>query len=463
MNENKTNGEPRQLLGKKLLGYSSGIFAQFLLTNILNSYILVYFTKALGVDALLVSIGTALGALTNAFCAPTFGYLSDIKKPGKLGKRGSFMIGGLPILAFAFIMIWIAPGWNQTSTAMFFWIFNISFYINYAMIRASYLAMIQEQSQVEKNRVKISAIQGLFSILATIIGIIFPLIMQGLLEDPNNPTLGDMALLKTLLPIFGVIFAGLAVLFTLMAYFSVDEGFFQDQGDKMKRKSGFIKVIKDIFKPLADKEYRKWLLSSYSMNAGIRMIVKNLTFFFTVVLLLNSAMIPVFALLAIPFAFVGFVLWTARAKSKGLKKTFIQSTIIIFAFLLSTVTLLFTMPKTESASPLPVQIHAYVLIAGVLFSLVGGFILPNPIVSKLVDQAPEGLKSSSGESLSGKYFGAYSLFLNLANATGDIIVGIILAGGNENNPLMVLMVLPIASIAYLIAVIIFRTSKMDEN
>ena len=59
------------------------------------------------------------------------------------------------------------------------------------MIRAAYLAMIQEQSQVEKNRVKISAIQGLFSILATIIGIIFPLIMQGLLDDPKNPTLQD--------------------------------------------------------------------------------------------------------------------------------------------------------------------------------------------------------------------------------------------------------------------------------
>ncbi|MBD3186032.1 MFS transporter [Candidatus Bathyarchaeota archaeon] len=453
--------EPRELKGWKVLGYSSGIFGQFLLTNITNSFLLYFLIKAAGFNPLHATIGTALGSVTNAFGSPLFGYLSDIKKPGRLGKRRPFLIAGLPLLVTCFILIWLPPvGWDYWAMIVMFWITYIVFYINFGLVRSPYLSMLPEISQVEKNRVKISTLQGIFSILATIVGIIFPMIMQGFLDDPDEPTPSDALFLRKVMPIMGIIFAGLVIFFTLLAFKAVDEKFQQEICKDAGEKKSIKAVLAGIFEPFKDTEYRKWLFSSFSMNTAMRMIVRNLTFFFPVVLFLEKSGIPLFALAALPFAFIGFIFWQKRAKTKGLKATFLQSTFIIFVFLCSTFSLLLTVPPDESSSPVPVQIHAYIIISGVLFSLVGGYILPNPIISAMVDRTTNEDDKVTDSPKSGSYFGSYLFLLNIANAVGDLIVGAIFSGGGDEDPLMVIIVMVVSSFAYLIAVFIFKSASM---
>ena len=89
-----------------------------------------------------------------------------------------------------------------------------------------------------------------------------------------------------------------------------------------------------------------------------------------------------------------------------------------------------------------------------------GYLLPNPIISALVDDAPESVKQKYGTVLSGSYFGSYLFLLNIANALGDVIIGIILMGENAENVFFIALVLPVASITYLLSVLIFKSSKL---
>jgi Na+/melibiose symporter-like transporter len=456
---------PRTMEGKRMWYYASGIMGHFLPVNFLNAYIFVYFVYVVGLDALLVSIGTALGVIVNAFGAPIFGYLADNKRPGKLGKRKAFLIYGLPGLVLCIIVTWLSWrtsyfGEENFGIAAFLWIFQIAFFLNYAMIRSSYTSSLPEQSQDEKNRVKISTIQGMFSLIATIIGIVLPLVLQSIASEPKNiyDTPADVSLLQLLLPILGIGFGVIAIVFTLFAFVSIDETFIVHETESKTvsgKGSNFKDALASIVRPMLDKEYAKWLGASTSMNAGMRMIVKALAPLCTYVLLLKGSGFIVYILLLLPFAFAGFFFWSKRARNAGLKHTYCKSTFIAFVFMACTT--IFVLFQLENWLTLVI---AFVIIAGVLFNLVTGYLLPNPIISMLVDDSPENVKAKLGGVVSGAYFGSYLFLLNIANALGDIFIGLLLSGDNAMNPFFIAMVLPIAGFTYLVAVLVFKSSKL---
>lgn len=455
----------RVLEGKRLWEYAGGIMGLYLPVNFLNAYILVYFVYVVGLDAFLVSIGTALGVIVNAFCAPLFGYLADKKKPGRFGKRRSFMVFGLPGMVLSVILTWLSWrtnyfGEQNFGIAAFLFIFQIAFFFNYAMIRSAYASSLPEQSQDEKNRVKVSTIQGMFSIIATIIGIVLPLVLQSIANQPEMiyETPSDVAMLKLLLPILGIAFGVIAVVFTLFAFVSIDESFAAHETESdtpSMSKTSFKDALASIVWPISDKEYRKWLAASTSMNVGMRMVVKVLAPLCTYVLLLKGSSFIVYILLVLPFAFIGFYIWSKRAKTNGLKDTYCKSTLIAFAFMAcTTIFVIFQLVNWLTL------VIAFVIIAGALFNIVTGYLLPNPIISALVDDAPDKVKEKLGGVVSGSYFGSYLFLLNIASAVGDIIIGILLSGVNARNPFFIALVFPLAGLTYLISVLIFRSSKL---
>jgi len=432
----------RVLEGTKAIAYSAGILGQFLPSTLINAFLSIFWIYVVGLDAFLVGIATALSAVANALFSPIFGYLSDKKEPGKFGKRKPFILGGLPLLVLSLIFLWITPylceEFGQRDFGLFAYlaILNVTFYINFACIRSPYLAMLTEQSEDEKNRIKIAGQQGLFSILASVLGILLPMILMSRLAEPeeifNTPQ--DKQFLLEILPILGIIFGVISALFTLGIVFAINEDFLRSKKSdkpKIEEKVGVKEVLKKLFVPFKDPEYRKWLFSSYSMNTAMRMMVKSLTPYFTFVLLLKGDPYIYYLLAAVPFAVAGFMYWQKSAKKKGLKETFLKSTTLIAASLAGTLIILIPM------ATLIKQIVAFVFIAGAISNLVGGFILPNPIISELSDQMPEELREEDGKKSAGAYFGSYLFMLNIANATGDIVLGAIMTGDNARNPLII--------------------------
>ena len=74
-----------------------------------NVYTFQFYVYTIGLDALLVSFGMFIGLIVFSFGAILFGVISDNKKPGKMGKRRSFLLLSLLRMIIFMILIWIPP------------------------------------------------------------------------------------------------------------------------------------------------------------------------------------------------------------------------------------------------------------------------------------------------------------------------------------------------------------------
>lgn len=465
----------RTLNGSQMYGYSAGILGQILPSTLINSYLTIFFTYTVGLNPLLVGIGTALGSMVNAISGPVFGYISDKKKLGRLGKRRVFLIYGLPGLILALILVWKPPLTNEMGaydfgSAVYLWIFIIAFYINYSMIRSPYLALLPDQSQNEKNRVKISSIQGIFSILASVIGILLPMILQSLLDNPAvngkfHESENGQILLRSL-PWIAFVFGLISAAFTVWAFFSVDESHHKSSDSDLdtsdKSKMGAKSVLRSLFLPFRDKAFLRFLLSILALNMGMRLILKDLAPYFELVLMFDGNAFVYFAVGLLPFAGIGFIFWNKKAKSWGLKKTYLRSNLSIALALLSSFGLIFI------DKPLIRTTLALITLGMAVFGLVPGYILPNPIISYFTDNIPQELKGQSMQdtgNAAGTYFGSYLFTLNVANAMGDVFLGILLMGTidgvpSAESPVMIALIMPIAAVMYYISLRIMKKSKL---
>ena len=460
MNEEQ---ELRKLEGGKLYGYTSGVLAQIIPINVVNAYIFIYYVYVVGLNALVVSIGTATGALIMAFASPFWGYIIDNKTPGKYGKRRPFLLYSLPLLMISVILIWYSPltaefGEYNLSITLFLFLVLAMFYLSFSMLRSSYLSMTPEQSQDDQNRIQIGSLIGVFSILGTILGIFVPLILQSQLTNPDDiyNTPSDKLFLMGALPFIGILIAVSIIAFTLIAYRSTNEDFLlRDDDTNIESQSNIKAAFKNIFFAFKDRNYAIFSLSILLGSIGIRILNKNLALYLTFVLSLRESEFLTFILPLIVFAVLGFVVWTKVAHNKGVKKAYIQSTWIISASLMATAILLIPMAQEL------LIILAFIIIAFVLFSLVTGYILPSPAISEMIDTAPEEmLKNGNSESLSGSYFGANLFVLNIAYALGDIMIGIFLIGENAESAFFIGLTFPVAGIVFLFSVLVLKKVKL---
>nr|MDO8084854.1 MFS transporter [Candidatus Sigynarchaeum springense] len=126
--EGTKSAEPRQLAGWRFWGYSLGILGQFLPSTLITAYIKNFYVYTIGLDPLLVSIGTGLGVLFNAITSPIFGAIVDNSRPTRLGKRRPFLLVGIPIMCVALVLVWLPPilctstGCQDLRVTVFFWL-----------------------------------------------------------------------------------------------------------------------------------------------------------------------------------------------------------------------------------------------------------------------------------------------------------------------------------------------------
>jgi Na+/melibiose symporter-like transporter len=323
-----------------------------------------------------------------------------------------------------------------------------------------YMAMIPEQCQTEKNRVLVASLQGLFSIFGSVIGILLPMILQSMLEDPTKTKWWQPsgAFLIGRIPFIGGLFAFIGAAFLLLTFFTTDESF-QKTNLAQNQKKTIKETFQQVFQPIQDPKYKPFLVQTVFWNMGMRILMVVILPLLTFVLLLQGVEFIIFVLIIIPFAFGGFLFWNLKIPKYGLLSGYRYS--ILISIIMLFLTPIFLLEFSPS-----LKLVLAVLIMGLaLACLVAGFLFPTPIVSALIDEAAlsfaqtrdltdislEDRKNDLVSQLSGGYYGLFSFTINFSSGLANLILGGIFTGSNADNPFYIVLSLPVAAILFFLA------------
>ena len=97
--------------------------------------------------------------------------------------------------------------------------------------------MLPEQSQTLENRHSVASLRAFFMIIASVISLLMPLLVQSQLPDPQNVKWYDDSgeIILFYIPLIGIIFTCFGLVAVLTIYFSVDESFHLYNSDFTKK------------------------------------------------------------------------------------------------------------------------------------------------------------------------------------------------------------------------------------
>jgi Na+/melibiose symporter-like transporter len=463
---------PRELHGKRLLGYTLGSFG-ITLTNIFSElFSFQYYVYTINLDSLLVSIGLSLTIFISAIFAIIIGVLTDNKKPGRLGKRRPFLLYGIPVWILTNIIIWFPP-WKCPQnnsmflpTALFFWGVTITKSIFGTLIFNVYDSMLPEQSQTLKNREKVASIRVIFRIIASVVSLFLPLLVQSILDDPQNVKWWDPSgkVILTYIPIIGIFFTGFGLVTILLVYFSVDESFHKITPDFEEKKISLKSLISHMSLPAKDKKFRILVIGDFIMSLGgfWGLLIFS---FQTYVLNYRESQFFIYILISIFGKLGWYVFWSQVIKKKRDNQSLLNSYVInrFIGGMVSFLVLFYFIPAISSEASLILYIVVFSTILGSNYSIP---LFGIPINASLIHKAAEkndaeNIEKSISE-ISGIYYGFSTFMFSIGYALSTFLAGFILTGSNAENPVIILILIASRGIFVAISLGFLRKLKFND-
>lgn len=461
---------PRELHGKRLIGYVLGNFGLIMSNMLVGVFIFQYYVYTINLDSILTSVGVSFQFIISAISSIIFGILADNKKPGKLGKRRPFLLYGLPLWFLTSILVWIPPKCPQNNalfipTAIFLWAILIIKSITGSSIMTVHLSMLTEQSQTHQNREKIAAVSTIFQIIASILAMMLPLIVQSFLLEPENVKWWEPSgnIILTFIPWIGAVFAVFGLLSILISFFSVDESFHKSASLKtLKSKTSLKSFLNQMRAPLWDKKFRKHLSVRFFNSMSGKSLGIIIIPFLTYTLLFTGNKYYIYVMVSVISKMIGFYIWRRLLKKNSLLKTYkiciVSSIIACFLeliFLIEGLTFEF-------------EIILFIFTMGtILGSMYGLGLFDPPLVSVLVYEAADRKKdkelNKAVSNISGAYFGLSSFIVATGQSLASFIIGLVLTGHNAENPTIITITLVLMGVFYLISYYFLRKIKLEKK
>ena len=459
----------RELKGKRLLGYTLGNFGMTLLNVFTGSFTFQFYVYTVNLDSLYASIGLSFNIFVSAFFSIVFGVIMDNKKPGKLGKRRPFLLYGLPFWIISSIIIWFPPWYSPASnslylpTALYFWIVTIIRALSGTLILNTYLSMLPEQSQTLKNRHSVASLRAFFMIVASVISLLLPLLVQSFLPDPQNVKWYDPSgkIILFSIPMIGVSFTCVGLVAVLTIFYSVDENFHSNNSNYIKKKVTIRDTIKQMAQPARDNKYRNLVFVGFFIGISGNIFGYLLLPFQIYLLEFEQSEFLIYVIISISGKLGWYVIWRMVIKKRSLTGSYSLS--LIFAATVAFTDILFLL----SNMPYPLKIVLYVVSFGtILGTSYSGPLFGIPLGATLVQEAAVKIDASNMDetisNISGSYSG-FSMFIgSLGGAISSIIIGLLLTGNNKSNPIIITLLFASQGFFYLIAVLFLRKIKLDK-
>jgi len=460
---------PRELTGKRLFGYSMGDLGMSLANMFTGVYIFQYYVYTVNLNSILVSIGVSTQLIIGAFFGIIFGVIIDNKKPGKLGKRRPFLLIGLPIWFATTILIWLPP-WkcpdgNQLflPTAIYFWVIILIRSISRSLLFNVYVSMLPEQSQTLKNRESVASVRSAFSIIASVVALMMPLIVLSLVPKPENAkwwtSSGKIVLFAV--PIIGTCFAIFGLISVLSIYFSVDESFHNKNGDHQREKVSVIGRFRQMAIPARDSNFRFIIIAGFFGGLAGKTLGLLVFPFQIYVLKFTSYALFIYVLISVCGKFAWYFFWIKMRKRNHILKSY--STAMILSIIASFMGSFFLMRFL----PFGIQLTLYIITwSTVLGSMYSFPLFSIPLTAAMVHEAAE----NAGEpdidvamsKISGSYYGLASFVRSMGPAAASLLVGFILSGPNETNPIILILIWVTMGVFYSMSLVVIKKIKVKH-
>ncbi len=447
--------DDKTLSTKKALVYvlpNAGFTA---LISFAANFMLLFYINIMGQPAIIAGVIYSISFILFALSSIIWGVIAD-----RIGKKKVLGITS-SILALTFVLLWIPPTpttsqtYGQVYIPLIIWliIFLFLFRITAAGFQSTLYALLPELSTNEKNRVKVSLLNTLMATLGFVVGIMGPVILmsQATMDlDRSTPQLyyplssiGRIIATQTFQ--FSIVIIIIFVIALILMQLIIKE--------QPKSNIGTLRmseVLKSITIPFKDKNYKKWLITTFLFWIPFvsfqYLLINMATFMFKLrgsefILLVGIALIA---------GIMSFFVWQILTIKIGLKKT--------LTICLSTAVVGFSL---IALLVIPMD-HLLLLIIGTIFvsiiacSLIGAMVFPLAITSNIIEKA----EIKTGKSLGGTYYGTYSTIAALAAATAMLLVAIILQVLTTESPVAYGVIMGCNALLILIATIILQKIEL---
>ena len=356
-----------------------------------------------GLDSVSVGFALAMGYLSIAAGQFLLGWISDAKYT-KLGRRKPYLIIFGPLLGISFIFLLlpalVLPDMTDKNS-LFIWllIWDVIFRFSYA-VTTPYQAWMAELFPTSE-RPKVSQTQNTFNFIGNgLMALTTLLVFTGVFEKvAANPNVIPPEFL-VIVVVFGLISI---ILFILIVFKMPTE-------PNYKMESSLWENLKTTIK---NKNFMKIVLMQGISGFGWSITSTVMLTYTEVVLALGTTEYIVVALIFLLSIFVFLYLWRKQIERIGKKKTLLL--VFLFAVVFLPITLL------GLIEAIPNLILGVIFITGIGLILGGWYLFPYIMYADIAEDD----EKSTGELKAGIYTGFPSIILNIFQAIGVFLLGVI--------------------------------------
>jgi len=357
-----------------------------------------------GLDSVLIGFALAMGYLSIAAGQFLLGWISDARYT-KLGRRKPYLVIFGPLLGISFIFLLlpalVLPDMTDKNM-LFIWllIWDVIFRFSYA-VTTPYQAWMAEVFPASE-RPKVSQTQNTFNFIGNgLMALTTLLVFTGVFEEvAANPNIIPPVFLLIVV-VFGLISI---ILFILIVFIMPTE-------PNYKMESSLWDNLKTIVK---NKNYLKIVLMQGISGFGWSIISTVMLTYTEAVLSLGGTDYIIVALIFLLSIFVFLYLWRKQIERIGKKKT------LLYIFLIAVVFLPITLLGLVEA--IPNLILGVLFITGIGLILGGWYLFPYIMYADIAEDD----EKSTGELKAGVYVGFPSIILNIFQAIGVFLLGLML-------------------------------------
>ena len=374
-----------------------------ILIGLADFALLALYTIGYQLTPLLAGIGLGIGKLTIAASQFFFGWISDAKYT-RWGRRKPYLVVLSLFLAISFLFLLLPSLFidinNVSSVFIWFLVWNIMFNISYG-VTTPYNAWMAEQFTIDE-RPKVSQFQNLFGFTGTAIMAVFAMVV---LTDFNDDIQANPDIIPPVFLYSVVIFAIIPlILFCLTVILMPKEPHF-------KIESNMIDNLKTILK---NKNFLMVTVMQGIASMAIIMTTSLMLVYISTVLQFDSTSYLIASIVFILGILLFLVLWRKLIEKLGRKRSLLY--IFLTAIIFLPFTLLGLLPMGSTF------IFGIIFIVGITGCMGGWFLFTGIIYADIAEDD----EKSTGELKAGIYKGFPSIVLNLFQALGLFIMGMIL-------------------------------------